>query len=147
MCDVRRLVRDKIRDFIAVNRHRFIAFLVAILLLIFHAPMVYAKNGAPSVTVCDLLGSPIRYDGKIVEVHAELILGMHGGVLIDDRCNSDLGAIRLIIAKELYKNKKVAAMIRMVMSRHARAQVVLTGSFDKTPTDTADGSFTLRTVP
>lgn len=72
---------------------------------------------------------------------------MHGGVLIDERCNGDLGAIRLIIAKELYKNKKVVAMIRMVMSRHARAQVVLIGSFDKAPTDTADGSFALRTVP
>lgn len=129
-----------------MNKRSFIALSVTISLLFFHT-LIHAKNDRPIVTVCDLLSNPNRYDGKIVEVHAELTLGMHGGVLIDERCNSDLGAIRLIIAKQLYKNKNVAAMIRMVMSRHARAQVVLIGSFDKTPTDTADGSFALRTVP
>lgn len=130
-----------------MNMNKRQSLLQTIASLLLFPSLICATGAMPSVTVCSLLGNSTLYHKKVVEIHAELVLGMHGGVLMDERCNSDLGAIRLVIPEESYGNAKIAAMVRKVMSSHAHAQVILIGSFDSTPAGTAAGSFTLQAVP
>jgi hypothetical protein len=107
----------------------------------------HAADYVPVVSVCELLGNVEKYDRKNVELHADLVLGPHGGVLIDDHCNNNLGAIKLDISDNARKDPKVTSMIKKVMSHQAHGQVVLVGSFDKNSIDTSNGSFILQTVP
>lgn len=123
------------------------AVLAVVISLLFIHKTVYAKNDISTVRVCDLLNSPAKYNGKLVKLRAKLVLGMHGGALIDAECNASLGAVRLVIPKGSYKDPKILAVIGYVMAHHAHAQVVLIGYFNTVPLDTAAGSFALEAVP
>ncbi|MBD8872374.1 hypothetical protein [Rhodanobacter sp. DHB23] len=110
-------------------------------LWVLHTPV----NAYPSrpVSVCDVLDNPAQYGKRQFVLAADLVLGPHHGVLIDDRCR---GALKLVMNDKAGKGAQVAAVMGRLYAHHARGHVTLIGTFDKTPADTADGIFVLDHV-
>ncbi|GLQ97763.1 hypothetical protein [Dyella mobilis] len=98
-----------------------------------------------TVTVCDLLKSPNSFEGQSVALSANLVLGPHGGYLLDEHCNS-LGGLRLIVSDGDDDNRKVRDMMRWVMANHGHGRVKLEGAFQSKTDPETSGSFLFKRV-
>jgi hypothetical protein len=91
------------------------------------------------------MARPDAYRDRRVLLSADLVLGPHGGYLLDQHCN-ERGGLRLILGEEAVKDARVTVMIRGAMRHHARTHVELVGTFEQSATDSSIGSVVLDRV-
>lgn len=66
----------------------------------------FAEGVAPSVKICDVLKNIDEFDGRLIELHTDIRITMHGRYLIGAECG-ELGSIGLVINDEEYKNTRI----------------------------------------
>jgi hypothetical protein len=110
-----------------------------------HSSREHSLPSESPTSICELMAKPDAYHDQKVVLSADLVLGPHGGYLLDQRCN-ERGGLRLIVGDEAGKDARVTAMIRRAMQHHARIQVELVGTFELSAPNSSTGSVVLDRV-
>lgn len=68
---------------------------------------------APPLSVCQLLENPERFDGKVVNIRSEIIMGgVHGAIAIPQRSDNCKGAINLVASSREPLAKSIQSFLR-----------------------------------
>lgn len=105
----------------------------------------FAEGAVPSVQICDVIKNIDAFDGRLIELHTDIRITMHGRYLVGNECGG-LGSLVLVIKDEQYKNKEVKTFVRKIYSNGTRSGLVLIGYPSKAPFNHSNGSFVLQGV-
>lgn len=68
---------------------------------------------APPLSVCQLLENPARFDGKMVSIRSEIIMGgVHGAIAIPQRSDNCKGSINLVTSSREPLSKSIRSFLR-----------------------------------
>jgi hypothetical protein len=91
-----------------------------------------ASSEPADLPFCKLVAAPENYEGKIVRVHAAIIVGIHGAVLRDDACSSMQTQVWVYITPAMWDELKRAMEAAYAMKDvNGPLDVIAVGRFDK----------------
>lgn len=68
---------------------------------------------APPLSVCQLLENPAKFDGKMVNIRSEIIMGgVHGAIAVSQHSDDCKGAINLVTSSREPLAKSVRSFLR-----------------------------------
>lgn len=103
-----------------------------------------ARNDMPSISICNLIDSPARYDRRRMELHAGVVAEPHGYHLVGSECVG--GSVELVIPERSDNDAKFTQLMRQVMAHHAKGDLVITGTFHATRSGHPTGTFVIDDV-
>lgn len=120
---------------------------VVIVLVFFSlfASRCFAADRLPPTPICEVLRNIDAFDGRLIELHTDMRITMHGRYLIGKGC-SELGSLGLVINNEEYKDKEVKEFVRKIYSGGEQSGLILIGYSSKATFDRFNGSFILKGV-
>jgi|GEM_PF-2656083 len=105
----------------------------------------FAGDAAPPVQICDVLKNVGKFEGRLIELHTDIKVTMHGRYLVGNECPG-LGSLSLVINDEGYKNKRIREFVTEIYSNGGQLELILVGYSSKASSDGLNGSFILNDV-
>jgi hypothetical protein len=105
----------------------------------------FAEDAAPPVQICNVLRNENEFEGRLIELHTDIRVTMHGRYLVGSEC-AELGSLGLVIDDKKYKNSRVKEFVNKIYSDGGWIGLILIGYPSKASSSGLNGSFILHDV-